>query len=416
MEKELKELTEQLNAKMAAFEKANQELQTALAGKLDASKLEAIQKASEEAGKNVIKLNEEFEKMQAKMKFSESKGLTFDEALEKAITPDLLKSMISKVGSKGVLGGFNVDINPAQVFKANMTAGTNLTYSTFANSVVEPVRTPGVAKAPDRVVSILDMVNIGQLAPNQPRLTWVERSARTAGAAARNEGAIMGNSDFTYIQRSTDVQNISTYVKTTRESLEYWDQLLSEIRLELVPMLQRKLDDYLLTGTGVAPELAGITTLVNAYTYTGLNTSVQSATVADAIYAGLTQVMVNKHVPNGILLHPTDVAKMNLMKDKNDQFILPPFMSANGMQIDGIPVKVNTGITAGYVLLGDFTKASVWFRKGIDIRVWDQNDTDPIYNYMTITADMAAAFKVPTVNYDAFVYDAIDDIIAAITK
>lgn len=247
MEKELKELTEQLNAKMAAFEKANQELQTALAGKLDASKLEAIQKASEEAGKNVIKLNEEFEKMQAKMKFSESKGLTFDEALEKAITPDLLKSMISKVGSKGVLGGFNVDINPAQVFKANMTAGTNLTYSTFANSVVEPVRTPGVAKAPDRVVSILDMVNIGQLAPNQPRLTWVERSARTAGAAARNEGAIMGNSDFTYIQRSTDVQNISTYVKTTRESLEYWDQLLSEIRLELVPMLQRKLDDYLLT-------------------------------------------------------------------------------------------------------------------------------------------------------------------------
>ena len=166
MEKELKELTEQLNAKMAAFEKANQELQTALAGKLDASKLEAIQKASEEAGKNVIKLNEEFEKMQAKMKFSESKGLTFDEALEKAITPDLLKSMISKVGSKGVLGGFNVDINPAQVFKANMTAGTNLTYSTFAHSVVEPVRTPGVAKAPDRVVSILDMVNIGQLAPN----------------------------------------------------------------------------------------------------------------------------------------------------------------------------------------------------------------------------------------------------------
>jgi hypothetical protein len=29
---------------------------------------------------------------------------------------------------------------------------------------------------------------------------------------------------------------------------------------------------------------------------------------------------------------------------------------------------------------------------------------------------MAAAFKVPTVNYDAFVYDAIDDVITAITK
>ena len=335
--------------------------------------------------------------------------------MRKAFTEADLKEMR---GVKGFRKNFHVGVQPIDVFKADMTAGTNLTYSTFASSVVEPVRVAGVAKAPDRAVSILDMVNIGQLAPNQPRLTWVERSARTDGSAARNEGAVMGNSDFTYIQKSTDVQNISTYVKTTRESLEYWDQLLSEIRLELVPMLQRKLDDYLLTGSGAAPQLLGIcdATVANAYTYTGLNTTVSSPSVADAIYAGLTQIYVNKYRPNGILMHPTDVAKMNLIKDKNDQFILPPFMSANGLAIDGIPVKVNTGITAGYVLLGDFTKASVWFRKGIDIRVWDQNEDDPIYNNVTITADMAAAFKIPTVNYDAFLFDAIADIQTAIAK
>ena len=413
MEKELKELTEQLGLKMEAFEKANAEIKTMLEGKIDASKMDALKTAQDKIGADVVKLNEELEKFQASMKHQESKGASFDDLLAKSITPEMLKSL----QGRGKGGQFTIDYNPANLFKADMTASTNLTYGTFANSVVEPVRVPGVAKAPDRMVSILDMVNIGQLAPNQPRLTWVERSARTAGAAARNEGAIMGNSDFTYISRSTDVQNISTYVKTTGESLEYWDQLLSEIRLELVPMLQRKLDDYLLTGTGAAPQLLGIcdATVANAYTYTGLNTSVKSATTADAIYAGLTQVMVNNYRPNGILMHPTDVAKMNLMKDKNEQFILPPFMGANGLQIDGIPVKVNTGIAVGYVLLGDFTKASVWFRKGIDIRIWDQNDTDPIYNYKTITADMACAFKIPTVNYDAFVFDAIADIIAAIS-
>ncbi len=87
------------------------------------------------------------------------------------------------------------------------------------------------------------MMSIGQLALNQPRLTWIERSARTAGATARSEDGIMIQSDLTYISRSTDVQNVSTYIKTTNESLEYWDQLLSEIRMELVPMLRRKLDD-----------------------------------------------------------------------------------------------------------------------------------------------------------------------------
>jgi len=413
VEKELKELTDQLNAKMADFQKANEALKVLLEGKVDATKLDALQKAADKAGSDVVKLNDEFEKFQTKMKFQESKGMSFEDMLMKSITPEQLKSCIGK--GKG--SNFTIaDINPASLFKADMTASTNLTYGTFANSVPEPFRTPGVAKAPDRAVSILDMVSIGQLAANQPRLTWVERSARTAGAAARNEAAIMGNSDFTYISRSTDVQNISTYVKTTNESLEYWDQLLSEIRMELVPMLQRQLDDELLTGNGAAPHLAGITTLVNAYTYTGLNNEVAEPTTADAIYAGLTQVYVNQHKPNGILMHPTDVAKMNLMKDKNNQYVLPPFMAANGLAIDGITVKVNTGITAGYFLLGDFTKASVWFRKGIDIRIWDQNDTDPIYNYKTITADMAAAFKVPVVNYDAFVYDQISDVITAITK
>lgn len=415
MEKELKELAEQLNVKMADFEKINKAIQEELKGKVDAASLDKLKEAADKAGADVVKLNEEFEKFQLRMKENTVRSMSFGDALKAAIKLDDLKEM-SKASKGGLVKGFKLDVDPYAVLKADMTAGTNLTYATFADSVVEPVRTAGVAKAPDRAVSILDMVNIGQLAPNQPRLTWVERSARTAGAAARNEGAIMGNSDFTYIQKSTDVQNISTYVKTTRESLEYWDQLLSEIRLELVPMLQRKLDDYLLTGNGVPPQLAGITTLVNAYTYTGLNTTVINPSVADAIYSGLTQIYVNKYRPNGILMHPTDVAKMNLIKDKNEQYVLPPFMSANGIQIDGIPIKVNTGITAGYVLLGDFTKASVWFRKGIDIRVWDQNDTDPIYNNVTITADMAAAFKIPTVNYDAFVYDAIADIQAAIAK
>jgi HK97 family phage major capsid protein len=412
VEKELKEISEQLNIKMADFEKSQKAIELLLAGKVDQSKIDDLKKASEAIGSDVIKLNEEFEKFQLKMKHQIIQEESFGEMLKKAVSQEQLRAM----QGKGKSGAFSVDINPVDLFKANMTAGTSLTYGTFANSVVEPFRTPGVAKAPDRVVSILDMVNIGQLASNQPRLTWVERSARTEGAAARNEGAIMGNSDFTYISRSTDVQNISTYVKTTNESLEYWDQLLSEIRMELVPMLQRKLDDYLLTGTGAAPQLLGIcdATMAHAFTYTGLNTTVVDAGTTDAIYAGLTQIYVNKYRPNGILMHPTDVAKMNLVKDKNGQYVLPPFMSANGIAVDGIPIKINTGIGVGYVLLGDFTKASVWFRKGIDIRIWDQNENDPIYGNKTITADMACAFKVPTVNKDAFLYDSIADIIAAI--
>lgn len=417
MEKELKEIADALNAKMAEFEKKSADLNKMLEGKVSAETLDKLQAAHDKVGADLVKLNDEFEKYQAKQKNQEFKGMSFDDMLAKSFTPEDFKKAMS--AGKGNVN-FSIklpELHVPSILKADMTAATNLTYSTFANSVVEPVRVPGVAKSPDRMVAVLDLCNIGQLAPNQPRLTWVERSARTAGAAARNEGAIMGNSDFTYISRSTDVQNISTYVKTTNESLEYWDQLLSEIRIELVPMLQRKLDDYLITGTGVAPQLLGLCegTIAQAYSYTGLNNYTANAQVADALYAGLTQLYVALYKPTAILLHPTDVAKLNLLKDKNEQYILPPFMGPNGMMIDGVPVKMNTGITAGKVLIGDFSKASVWFRKGIDIRIWDQNDTDPIYNMKTITADMVAAFKVATTDYNAFLYDDISDIISAIS-
>jgi HK97 family phage major capsid protein len=417
VEKELKELTEEVSRKMVEFEKANTAIKLLIEGKVDATKLDALQKAQDKVVADTDKLNKEIEKMCLKMKYQESKFETLEDCVNKAFTPQ--RALALK--ERGKSDQFTIDINPISVFKADMTALTNLTYGTTGaiSSVPLPFASPGVAKAPDRVVSVLDMVPIGQLGLNQPRLTWVERSARTAGAAARAEGGVMGNSDFTYIRRMTDVINISTYVKTTNESLEYWDQLLSEIRMELVPMLQRQLDDYLIDGQAAQTpaQIVGLANLVNAFTYTGLDDFVPDPTTGDAVFAAVTQVLVNKYNPNGILMHPTDVAKMWLAKDKdaNSQKNIVVDLGGN-ILVGGIPVKINTGIDAGYVLVGDFTKVSVWFRKGIDIRIWDQNEDDPIYGNKTITADMSCAFKVPTVNYDAFVYDQISDIIALIAK
>jgi HK97 family phage major capsid protein len=107
---------------------------------------------------------------------------------------------------------------------------------------------------------------------------------------------------------------------------------------------------------------------------------------------------------------------MNLTKDANGNYVLPPFISAGNMSVDGMRVVVNTGITAGQVLVGDFTKGTVYFRKGVDIRLWDQNDTDPIYGLKTITGDMRAVLKIAQPDYYAFCYDAISDITTAIAK
>jgi hypothetical protein len=57
----------------------------------------------------------------------------------------------------------------------------------------------------------------------------------------------------------------------------------------------------------------------------------------------------------------------------------------------GLPVIANSGVTVNTFTVGDFKKINLAIRKDIDIRLWDQNSTDPIYGLKTITATMRAA-------------------------
>ena len=100
MEKELKELTEQLNAKMADFQKKSDDLQKLLEGKVDAAKMDAIKAAQDKIGADVVKLNDELEKFQLKMKTQETKGMSFEDMLRKDITAEQLKSVIGSEFNK----------------------------------------------------------------------------------------------------------------------------------------------------------------------------------------------------------------------------------------------------------------------------------------------------------------------------
>jgi len=57
----------------------------------------------------------------------------------------------------------------------------------------------------------------------------------------------------------------------------------------------------------------------------------------------------------------------------------------------GLPVISNTGVTVNTFTVGDFSKVNLAVKKEIEIRLWDQNSTDPIYGMNTITAVMRAA-------------------------
>ncbi len=66
-------------------------------------------------------------------------------------------------------------------------------------------------------------------------------------------------------------------------------------------------------------------------------------------------------------------------------------------------------MTAGTFLVGDFSQAKAWVSRNLAINMWDQNDTDPIYDLVTFTASHRLAFGVGATKAFAFVYGTFAD-------
>jgi len=413
MEKELKELTEQLNEKIKAFEKVMEDAQKAIEGKASGDEIAEMKTTSEAIAEDIQKLSKQQDELEIKLKEQSTPlvkgyGNEFLKALKKADPKEIMKAGNEFAGE--------MQGHPWDMFKqGTIVIDDNLGAFDLDTAVILPMRTPGVDKAPDRKTSILDLMTIGTTSSNH--VTWIERTARTDGTAAVAEAGQYGQSDFHWAQKKALVEKIGTYIKISNESLEDWPFVISEIRNELIGMLRRQLEAEVFSGSGATPHLVGLDTVAVAYSDTDLDDYVTAPTTADAVRAAINQILGDNFTQvTGIILHPSDVAKMQLDKDGNNNYLFPTFFTQDGMRIHGVPVVESTLIGSGYVMVGDFSKVTVYFRRNMDIRIWDQDSTDPEYDLKTITGSLRATIKFPTTAYAGVVYDAISDITSAIAK
>jgi HK97 family phage major capsid protein len=400
-ELELKELSEGIRNEQKKQAGLYEELKKATEGK--AAELVTRLEKSEQ---DLQKMSQSYDALKLEM---DSKGQM---GTKKSVFEDMKKTLTDKSKLEEIKKGKSVSF---ELKASTIDEATELSNSALATAVIVPFREQGVGKAPDRRVMLLDMVQRGTI--NSNRVTWVERSARTEGTAAVAEGNQYAQSDMTYIQRSAPVEKIGTFIKVTNEALEDWDQLLSEINNELFPSVERYLEAQVYSGTGTSPQLQGITDtgIAAAYTATGLNGSIITPNHFDAIRAAVMQLILNNYMPNYVMLNPADAAAMDLTKNADGIYLLPPFLSMDRRLVSGIQIVESNLVTAGDLLVGDFSKDSLFIKRGVEVKIWDQDSTDPEYDLKTITASVRAVNRIKQPDYNAFVYDTFADIITAIT-
>lgn len=382
--------------------------------KIDAMKTETVSKVDlieimskvqqlETEGAEVKTLKANIEELALKVLDLETKGVqnNVPESLGTLLTEkaDELKAMKDKSGA-------SVKIT----FKAvgTMALSTNTT-----GQIPQADREAGITRIVRRNPFILELVNVGSIMSNV--WEWVEQKNAEGGAAMTAEAAAKSQADFDLVVASANVKKVTAYIKITKEMLDDVPLMRSEIDQELTELINLKIDEQLLSGSGSGANLTGIITNATAWAAGAFALAIPTPTKWDVLRTAINQVRVNLFEPTYIVVHPTDVTGMELSKDSTGQYIMPPFAAVDGTIISGIRVVANTGVTIDKFLVGDFQKAGVRFKEGLTINVGYEND-DFTKNLVTILAEARLVQRVKSNHYGAFVYGDFSDAISALTK
>ena len=405
-EKELKAFTEELNKK---FDSVLSDVKAKADSKEIETKLTEIQEkmAKMVPSEELAKLQKQYDAIDLKV---QEYQINFTKQGQQTIPQQLKSYMEGDEYKKAIKARM-----PHQFeVKANELTTSN-SFTETNGPVIQRLYEPGVISAPQRPTPVWDLISKGTINSDYAILT--ERSSQTIGASATNvaEAGVFGQSYAGWTTYKFAVEKIAEYIKVASEKLEDWEYVRGEVMDMLMTNIPHVREGKFLTGY-TAGNWAGLinTTSAVAKSFakpTGFN-AVDDANIFDVLRAAILQVeignsasLANKmgYMPNAILVHPADAANMELVKANDGTYVIPPFASASGMTVKGVRVIPDLYITAGEFLVGDFTAAKAWVNRALTVRMFDQNDTDPIHDLVTFTATHRLAFGVGATRAFAFV-------------
>jgi len=231
-------------------------------------------------------------------------------------------------------------------------------------------------------------------------IRYVDQAARTNNAASVAEGAVKPESAISWIEKSLTIEKVADTIPVTMEAFNDVDFISSEIRRLLEVNLALTEDALLWSGNGATPNIEGIYTIAD--TYTPVAAAIADASIYDLIVKVQASIAgATKYQPRTVVMNQVDVTNMKLKKDDNNNYVLPPFVSADGNIVNGAVVVTSNTVTADTMLVGDFDYATLYRLGGVTIDMgWI--DKQFVENMMTLRAEYREALLVRSVDEGAF--------------
>lgn len=300
------------------------------------------------------------------------------------------------------------------------TVGDITSANVSGGNVPVEQRLMGLNTIASRRVRLFDLVSRGQASSNI--ISWVYQANKDGAAGQTTEGATKNQIDFDLVVASESVKKTTAYIKISTEMLDDVDFIESEIRNELLREVLKKVELGIYSGAGTTNTLHGIKTVATAFApgtfATGSENEVVNPNSVDVLTVAKNQIaLAEQNEPTAILMNPTDVNALltNKVSSTDKRYVERLQLVAGQLSLDGTPIIKTTLVTAGTYLVGDFSRALLLEKGGLQINIGlDGNDWTK--NMRTILAEWRGAMIVKNNDRTAFVTGTFATNIASIAK
>lgn len=266
-------------------------------------------------------------------------------------------------------------------------------------NIVAPDRLPGIDVAPKQRLFIRDLIAPGTTSSNT--IYWVQQTGFTNKAAAVPENTAKPYSDIEFAEKITPVRTIAHLFKASKQILDDFAQLQSQVDAEMRYGLKYVEEQEILFGDGTGAHLEGIIPQASKYSP---DFQVEHQTAIDDLRLAMLQAQLARFPASGHVLHFIDWAKIELTKDSLGRYILANPAALTGPTLWGLPVVATEAAAfKGKFLTGAFSAgAQIFDREETNVVISTENADDFEKNMITIRCEerLALAVKRP----EAFVY------------
>jgi HK97 family phage major capsid protein len=240
-------------------------------------------------------------------------------------------------------------------------------------------------------MTIRDLMAPGRTDSNA--IQYVKETGWTNAAATVSETVKKPESNIEFDLVNQPVVTIAHFIKASKQILDDAPMLQSYIDSRLRFGLALREEEQLLKGSGVGNNLNGIYT--QATNYVAPIDPPGAETRIDVIRLMLLQAELAEFPADGIVLHPSDWAAIELTKDTTGSYIFANPQSLAQPLLWGRPVVATQALTVDTALVGSFRTASQIFdREEANVVIATQNEDDFVKNMITIRAEERLASAV----------------------